>query len=50
MEAVDLIWDNPPYTNQEIKTRVLQTLARTGKPFIMLLPITTLHVKFETGG
>ena len=46
MEAVDLIWDNPPYTNQEIKTRVLQTLARTGKPFIMLLPITTLHVKF----
>lgn len=46
LAAVDLIWDNPPYTNQEIKTRVLQTLAETGKPFIMLLPITTLHVKF----
>jgi hypothetical protein len=46
MQSVDLIWDNPPYTNEDIKTQVLEALVDTGKPFIMLLPITTLHVKF----
>lgn len=46
MQGVDLIWDNPPYTNQEIKERVLRALAATGKPFAMLLPISVLHVAF----
>lgn len=46
MQGVDLIWDNPPYTNQEIKERVLRALAGSGKPFAMLLPISVLHVAF----
>ena len=46
MQSVDLIWDNPPYTDEAIKTKVLEALVDSGKPFIMLLPITTLHVKF----
>ena len=46
LASVDLIWDNPPYTNQEIKERVLRALAACGKPFCMLLPISVLHVGF----
>ena len=46
MASVDLIWDNPPYTMPEMKERVLRTLAATGKPFAMLLPISILHVAF----
>lgn len=46
MATVDLIWDNPPYTNQETKERVLRALAACGKPFAMLLPISVLHVAF----
>ena len=46
MKSIDLIWDNPPYTNPETKETVLRTLAQTGKPFAMLLPISVLHVGF----
>lgn len=46
MQGVDIIWDNPPYTNQEVKEKVLRALARSGKPFAMLLPISVLHVSF----
>lgn len=44
--SVDLIWDNPPYTSPETKEKVLIALAKLGKPFVMLLPMTVLHVKF----
>jgi hypothetical protein len=46
LSSVDLVVDNPPYTNREIKERVLRALALSGKPFILLLPISTLHVAF----
>ncbi|KAJ1620366.1 hypothetical protein T492DRAFT_602446 [Pavlovales sp. CCMP2436] len=46
MRTVDVIIDNPPYTNREIKERVLRALAQCGKPFVLLLPISTLHVAF----
>ena len=46
MKTVDFIWDNPPYTSQETKDRVLRTMANTGKPFALLLPISVLHVGF----
>jgi len=46
MKKVDLIWDNPPYTTPETKEKLLRTLAETGKPFVMLLPISCLHVQF----
>jgi hypothetical protein len=43
MDKVDLIVDNPPYCGKDMKEKVLQTLARTGKPFVMLLPSSVLH-------
>jgi hypothetical protein len=46
MATVDLIWDNPPYTTPAMKERVLKALADCGKPFVMLLPISVLHVAF----
>jgi|TARA_B100000524_G_scaffold333482_1_gene221370 hypothetical protein len=46
LKKVDLIWDNPPYTNPDTKEAVLRALAKTGKPFVMLLPISVLHVGF----
>jgi hypothetical protein len=46
MATVDLIWDNPPYTNADIKERVLRALVASGKPYAMLLPISILHVGF----
>ena len=46
LRKVDLILDNPPYTSPEMKEAVLRALASTGKPFVMLLPISVLHVGF----
>lgn len=46
LNKVDLILDNPPYTSPEMKEAVLRALAATGKPFVMLLPISVLHVGF----
>ena len=46
LRKVDLILDNPPYTSPETKEAVLRALADTGKPFVMLLPISILHVGF----
>ena len=46
MSSVDLIFDNPPYTTPEMKEKVLRALAACGKPFVMLLPISILHVSF----
>jgi len=46
MDSVDLIWDNPPYTMPEMKERVLRALCACEKPFVMLLPISILHVGF----
>jgi hypothetical protein len=46
LKKVDLILDNPPYTSPEMKEAVLRALAATGKPFVMLLPISVLHVGF----
>ena len=46
LKSIDLILDNPPYTSPEMKESVLRALASTGKPFIMLLPMTVLHVGF----
>lgn len=46
MSRVDVVVDNPPYTNREIKERVLRALAASGVPFVLLLPISTLHVAF----
>ncbi|CAK8990156.1 unnamed protein product [Durusdinium trenchii] len=46
LRGIDLIWDNPPYTAPEMKERVLRALAQCGKPFVMLLPISVLHVGF----
>eukprot|EP00746_Dinoflagellata_sp_MGD_P091348 gnl/MRDRNA2_/MRDRNA2_36212_c0_seq1.p1 gnl/MRDRNA2_/MRDRNA2_36212_c0~~gnl/MRDRNA2_/MRDRNA2_36212_c0_seq1.p1 ORF type:complete len:276 (+),score=66.34 gnl/MRDRNA2_/MRDRNA2_36212_c0_seq1:147-974(+) len=43
---VDLIWDNPPYTSPEIKERILRALAKSAKPFCMLLPLAVLHAQF----
>jgi len=46
METIDLIWDNPPYTNQDIKERVLRACEASGKPFCLLLPMSVLHAQF----
>lgn len=46
MEGVDVIVDNPPYTAHETKERVLRALAASGKPFVMLLPMSIVHVAF----
>eukprot|EP00434_Breviolum_minutum_P013069 symbB.v1.2.011515.t1/scaffold777.1/size163462/6 len=46
LSRIDLIWDNPPYTAPEMKEKVLRALAECGKPFVMLLPISVLHVGF----
>jgi len=46
MKKVDLIWDNPPYTNQDIKEKVLRALSESGKPFCVLLPLSILHAQF----
>ena len=45
LSQVDVIIDNPPYTGEEIKTKVLKALRDTEKPFAMLLPLTVLHSK-----
>jgi hypothetical protein len=44
--TVDLVLDNPPYTSPETKESVLRALAATGLPFVMLLPISVLHVGY----
>ncbi len=44
--TVDLVLDNPPYTSPETKEAVLRALAATGLPFVMLLPISVLHVGY----
>ena len=46
MKSIDIIIDNPPYTTQEMKERVLRAIVNTGKPFALLLPISILHVGF----
>ncbi|CAD7950833.1 unnamed protein product [Amoebophrya sp. A120] len=46
LRTVDLIWDNPPYTNPEMKQKVLRALVASGKPFCMLLPVAILHAAF----
>lgn len=46
IKSVDLIWDNPPYTSQDTKERVLRAMVESGKPFALLLPISVLHAKF----
>ena len=46
MKTVDMILDNPPYTTQETKEKVLRAIAATEKPFALLLPISILHVAF----
>jgi len=38
-----VIIDNPPYTGEETKAKVLGALMATNKPFCMLLPMTILH-------
>jgi hypothetical protein len=45
LSSVDVIIDNPPYTGEEIKSRVLIALEATKKPFAVLLPMTVLHSK-----
>eukprot|EP00475_Leptophrys_vorax_P032799 TRINITY_DN5108_c0_g1_i1.p1 TRINITY_DN5108_c0_g1~~TRINITY_DN5108_c0_g1_i1.p1 ORF type:complete len:225 (+),score=70.34 TRINITY_DN5108_c0_g1_i1:98-772(+) len=42
LKNVDLIWDNPPYTGEGMKERVLTAAASTGKPFLLLLPSSIL--------
>mmetsp|Transcript_5577 Transcript_5577/g.18908 ORF Transcript_5577/g.18908 Transcript_5577/m.18908 type:complete len:287 (+) Transcript_5577:918-1778(+) len=46
MAGVDIIVDNPPYQGQETKEKILRALADCGKPFVMLLPMSILHVAF----
>jgi len=46
MASVDFILDNPPYTNADIKERVLRALSGSGKPWCMLLPMSCLHSQF----
>lgn len=46
MQKVDVIWDNPPYTDQVTKEEVLRALVKCGKPFCVLMPISTLHAQF----
>jgi hypothetical protein len=46
VDSVDLILDNPPYTDQEIKESVLRDLVATGKPWCMLLPSSILQAAF----
>eukprot|EP00392_Amoebophrya_sp_AT5.2_P015896 g16119.t1 len=46
LEEVDLIWDNPPYTQPQMKQRVLEALVKANKPFCMLLPVAVLHSAF----
>eukprot|EP00927_Polykrikos_kofoidii_P046714 TRINITY_DN40854_c0_g1_i1.p1 TRINITY_DN40854_c0_g1~~TRINITY_DN40854_c0_g1_i1.p1 ORF type:complete len:324 (+),score=65.04 TRINITY_DN40854_c0_g1_i1:193-1164(+) len=46
LKSVDLIWDNPPYTNQDIKEKVLRACEASGKPFCLLLPLSILHSQF----
>ena len=46
MRTVDVIWDNPPYTSQETKQKLLEGLKSTGKPFCMLLPLPVVHAQF----
>lgn len=46
LRGIDAIWDNPPYTSPETKQQVLKSLAGTGKPFCMLLPLAVLHAQF----
>mmetsp|Transcript_59348 Transcript_59348/g.119084 ORF Transcript_59348/g.119084 Transcript_59348/m.119084 type:complete len:266 (+) Transcript_59348:118-915(+) len=43
LSQVDVIIDNPPYTGEETKAKVLSALKATNKPFCMLLPMTVLH-------
>jgi hypothetical protein len=38
LKKVDLIWDNPPYTGEGMKERVLTAAVSTRKPFLLLLP------------
>ena len=49
METVDFIWDNPPYTSQDTKERVLRAMSDSGKPFALLLPVSVLHTGFVRG-
>ena len=42
--AYDIIISNPPYS---IKDQVLERLYLIGKPFMMLLPVTTLSSQFR---
>jgi hypothetical protein len=42
LKSVDWIWDNPPYSGQEIKERILQEMFALGKPFVLLLPSAIL--------
>ena len=46
LKSIALIWDNPPYTSPDTKEKVLRALAATRKPFVMLLPMSILHVGF----
>jgi hypothetical protein len=45
LDKVDLVWDNPPYTGQEIKEKVISELFDIGKPFVLLLPSSILFTK-----
>lgn len=44
VEDVDYIISNPPYS---VKNKVLEKLYELGKPFAMLLPLTTLESKYR---
>lgn len=46
MKKVDLVLDNPPYTGQDLKERILSALATANKPFCLLLPSSVIFTKF----
>jgi len=46
MKRVDLVLDNPPYTGQDLKERILTALTKANKPFCLLLPSSVIFTKF----
>lgn len=46
MKRVDFVLDNPPYTGQDLKERILIALVKSNKPFCLLLPSSVIFTKF----
>jgi hypothetical protein len=42
LNKVDLIWDNPPYTGEGMKEKVLMAAFAAKKPFVLLLPSSVM--------